>query len=115
MSLIINILAITAYYYSGMFDDEASSELEELRRTRMESFAMVVDSFLEGVKDGTVREDINPVMSTLVMLFSMNSVLSLTPVAKIYMEKYGLEKDRLFDYTMDMMLQTIENNILRSK
>ncbi len=97
-----------AYYYSGMFDDEASSELADLRRIRMESFDIVVDSFKEGISDGTVREDTNPVMSTLVMLFSMNSVLSLTPVIRAYIKKYRLDQDELFIYTKDMMLRSIK-------
>ncbi len=99
-----------AYYYSGMFDDEASPDLAELRRIRMESFDIVVDSIREGIREGIIREDVDAMMSTLVMLFSMNSVLSLTPVINAYMKKYSLNQDQLFNYTKDIMLRSLKSS-----
>mgnify|MGYP005832075005 CR=1 FL=1 len=98
-----------AYYHSGMFGQADSPGLEELRKIRMDSFNIVVDSVRLGMKDGTVRKDINPVGSTLVMLFSTNNVINLAPVAHIYMKTYGIGQDGLFDITLDMMIRSIEN------
>ncbi|MCD1295533.1 TetR/AcrR family transcriptional regulator [Methanocella sp. CWC-04] len=99
----------SAYYHSGMFDQKDSPELEELRRIRADSFRMVVDAVLEGIRDGTIRKDVQPEAATLVMLFSTNDVLNLTPVTMMYMKKFGLDQDGLFDITLDMMMRSIEN------
>ncbi len=98
-----------AYYHSGMFDYQNSPDLEELRRIRIGSFRMVVEAVREGIKDGSVRNDIDPVATTLVMLSMSNNALAISPVTKMYMENYGLNQDELYERTVDMMLQSIEN------
>jgi AcrR family transcriptional regulator len=97
-----------AYYNSGMFDHE-SPELEDLRSIRKNSFRMVVDAVREGMEDGTIRNDIDPAATTLVMLSMSNNALNLSPVTRLYMDSYGLTQDELYDCTMDMMMRSIEN------
>ncbi len=98
-----------AYYDTGMFKHENSPELEELKDIRRNSFGMVVDAVKAGMKDKTIRKDIDPVATTLILLFSTNNALNLTPVTRMYMENYGLAQDALFERTLDMMLRSIEN------
>ena len=97
-----------AYYYTGMFDHKGSPDLEELRRIRIGSFRMVVEAVSEGMKDGSIRSDIDPVAATLIMLSMSNNALAISPVTKMYMENYGLSHDEFYERTIDMMLSSIE-------
>ncbi len=98
-----------AYYYSRMFDFKAFPELEELKRIRMDTSGMVVESLREGIKDGTVRKDIDPLKATLVLTSSMISVLTLTPVMEMLLKSNELTHDELINYATGMMLRSIEN------
>ena len=103
-----------AYYHTGMFDINGSPDLEELKGIRINSFRMVVDAVKEGVKDGTIREDVDPEAATLVMLSMSNNALNLSPVTRMYMENYGLTQEKFYERTQDMMLRSVEN-IKRTK
>jgi hypothetical protein len=92
-----------------MFDYEHSPDLEELRKIRIGSFGLVVDAVREGMKDGSIRRDIDPVATTLIMLSMSNNALAISPVTKMYMDNYGLEQSELYERTIDMMLRSIEN------
>lgn len=98
-----------AYYHTGMFDPDGSPELEELKQIRMNSFRMVVEAVKAGVKDGSIRADIDPEAATLVMLSMSNNALNLSPVTRMYMEKYGLTQEALYERTMEMMIRSVEN------
>jgi TetR/AcrR family transcriptional regulator len=98
-----------AYYHTGMFDINGSPDLEELKNIRINSFRVVVEAVKEGMKDGTIRDDIDPEAATLVMLSMSNNALNLSPVTRMYMENYGLTHEKLYERTMEMMLRSIEN------
>lgn len=68
-----------------MFCFEDFSELDELKEVRTANTSIVIDSLNEGIKDGTIRRDVEPVKATLVMTSCMMSVLTLTPVIEMYL------------------------------
>lgn len=96
-----------AYYHTGMFDPAGSPDLEELKMTRINSFRTVVETVKEGIRDGTIRDDIDPEAATLIMLSMSNNALNLSPVTRMYMDNYGLTHEELYKRTMDMMLRSI--------
>ena len=96
-----------AYYHTGMFDPAGSPDLEELKTIRVNSFRRVVDAVKEGMKDGSIRDDVDPEAATLVMLSMSNNALNLSPVTRMYMENYGLTQEELYERTMDMMLRSV--------
>ncbi len=99
----------TAYYHTGMFDPEGSPDLQELKKIRIDSFRMVVEAVKEGMKDGSIRGDIEPEAATLIMLSMSNNALNLSPVTRMYMENYGLAQEELYERTLEMMERSIEN------
>lgn len=100
-----------ANWYSQMpwFNSKEFPEIEELKNIRTSSFKMVGKALLEGIEDGTVRSDADPVKSTLIMTSSMQSVLDLTPAIEMHMKNNNLEHDELIEYAIDMMLHSFEN------
>lgn len=100
-----------AYYYSRMFCFEDFPELSELRRIRMASASMVTDSLYEGIKDGTVREDLDPLKATLILTSFMTSVLTITPVMEMYLEGNNWTHDEIIGYAIDMIIRSVEKKV----
>ena len=98
-----------AYYNTGMFDQDSTPELVELKKMRVGSMVMFVDAVKEGIRDGSIRDDIDPEETTLIILNTGNSALNLSPVTRLYMETYGLTQEKLYKHTIDMMIRSIEN------
>jgi AcrR family transcriptional regulator len=97
-----------AYYYSRMFCFEDFLELEELKKIRTANTRRVIDSLYEGIKDGTVRQDVDPLKATLILTSSMTGVLTLTPVIEMYLKNNNLTHDELIDYAINMMIRSVE-------
>ncbi len=99
-----------AYYHSGMFEVESSPTLKKLKKIRKTSFQVAVNAVNEGIKDGSLREDLDPAVTTLFMLATANNINNISPVTQMYMDEYGLTQDKLFQLTLDMAIRSIENN-----
>jgi TetR/AcrR family transcriptional regulator len=99
-----------AYYHAGMFDLKGSPTLDELRKIRKNSFQEAVNAVKAGMEDGSIRESLDPVVTTLYMLATANNINNITPVTQMYMNEYELTHDTLFELTLDMAIRSIENN-----
>ncbi len=97
------------YFQMPRFSNKEFPEVEELKKIRTGNFSMVVNAFSEGIADGTVRSDIDPVKSTLVLTLSMQNVLDLNPANMTYMKNNDIEHDELIDYAVEMMMRSFEN------
>ncbi len=98
-----------AYYHSGVFDYENSPNMERLKENRKKNFQVVVDAMKVGFKDKTIREDIDPLTTTLIMLLMSNNVNNIIPVTQMYLDDYRLTQDKLFDSNLEMVIRSIEN------
>lgn len=98
-----------SYYHSGVFDYKSSSNMEKLKEIRKMNFQVVVDAIKEGFADETIRKDIDPVATTLIMLSMSNDVNNILPVTQMYMDEYGLTQDELFQRNLELVLRSIEN------
>ncbi len=99
-----------AYYHSGVFDYKNSLNMEKLKEVRKINFQVVVNAIKEGFSDGTIRDDIDPVATTLLMLSMSNNVNNIIPVTQMYMDEYGLTQDELFESNLELVLRSIENS-----
>lgn len=99
-----------AYYHSGVVEYENSTYLDELKKNRKENFQYVVNAITKGFADGTIRSDIDPVATTLIMLLISNNVNNIIPVTKMYLDEYNLTQDNLFDINLDLVIRSIEKS-----
>lgn len=100
-----------AYYHSGVFDYKSSHNMEKLKEVRKINFQVVTDAIKEGFADGTIREDIDPEATTLIMLSMSNNVNNIIPVTQMYMDEYGLTQDEFFESSLEMVLRSIEKPV----
>ena len=98
-----------AYYNSQMFEFKGSPTLKKLQKIRKNSFQIAVNAVKDSMKDGSLREGFDPVVTTLFMLSTANNINNISPVTQMYMDEYGLTQDMLFELTLDMAIRSIEN------
>ncbi|MCE5213281.1 MAG: TetR/AcrR family transcriptional regulator [Methanobacterium sp.] len=98
-----------AYYHSGVFDYHSTPQMEKLKKIRKMNYQFVVKALKEGIADGTIRNDIDPIATTLIMLSMSNNVNNIIPVTQMYMDEYGLTQDELFESNLELVLRSIEN------
>jgi AcrR family transcriptional regulator len=98
-----------AYYHSGVFNYQSTPQMERLKKIRKKNYQFVVDALKEGIADETIRHDIDPVATTLIMLSMSNNVNNIIPVTQMYMDEYGLTQDELFESNLELVLRSIEN------
>ncbi len=98
------------YYHSGMFEIPGSSTLVELRDIRKKSFKLAADIVKAGIKDGSLRDDLDLVVTTLFTLSTSTLVSIINPGIQMYMDEYRLTQDMLFERTLDLIMQSIKNN-----
>nr|WP_319374636.1 TetR/AcrR family transcriptional regulator [uncultured Methanobacterium sp.] len=89
--------------------DHDQPPMEEIKRSRIECFSLFGKALQEGMKDETIRSDIDPVKTNLVLALSMQNVFNLPPTIKMHMKNNDLTQEELIEYTMDMMIQSLEN------
>lgn len=78
------------------FDKNNYPGMDEVKRIHGDNFHMVLDAFNLGIRDDTVREDIDPAKAAFILTASMQSVLNTSPA------------EGLVEYAVDMMLRSVE-------
>lgn len=98
-----------AYYHSGAFEYEDSPYLEELKKLRKKNFQYVIKAIKKGFKDGTIRKDIDPAATTIIMILISNNVHNILPLTRMYMDEYNMTQDDLFEVNVDQIIRSIED------
>lgn len=83
-------------------------KMKEVKRMRMEGFSLFGKALQEGIEDRSIRSDIDPVKTNLVLALSIQNVLNLPPAMELHMKNNNLTHKELIDYTMDLMLHSLE-------
>ena len=82
--------------------------MKEVKKIRMKSFSLFGRALQEGMKDKSIRSDIDPVKANLVLASSMQNVFNLPPTIKLHMENNNLTHEELIYYTLDMMIHSLK-------
>ncbi|HEX3014595.1 MAG TPA: TetR/AcrR family transcriptional regulator, partial [Methanobacterium sp.] len=88
--------------------DHDLPKMEEIKRIRMEGFSFFEKAFQEGIKDKSIRSDIDPVKANLVLASSIQNALNLPPTIELHMKNSNLAHEELIEYTIDMMIRSLK-------
>lgn len=88
--------------------DHNLPKMKEVKKIRMKSFSLFGRALQEGMKDKSIRSDIDPVKANLVLASSMQNVFNLPPTIKLHMENNNLTHEELIYYTRDMMIHSLK-------
>jgi AcrR family transcriptional regulator len=83
-------------------------EMAEMERIHADSTRMVMDSFREGMGDGTIRSDVEPMKATLILTASMQSVLGTSAAIGTGAKAGRSEQDEFVDYAVAMLLRSVQ-------
>ncbi len=98
-----------ANWYSQMPRYEAGlSAMGEMKHIRSSNFRIVEDAISEGIRDGTIREGVNPAFHTLFWISSLQSVFNLTPSMEMHLRIREVGHPEIISYAIDMMLRSVE-------
>lgn len=95
-------------YYSTLmflenngFEKKDFPDKAEILGIHQDNTRIVLDSFGDGIRDGTIKSDIDPWKASMFLTASINSVISMAPVT-------GMQ-DEFVDYSIELMLRSIES------
>ena len=93
--------------YKELFNHDLP-EMKEIKKIRMKGFLLFNKALQDGLKDKSIRSDIDPVKANLVLASSIQNAINLTPTIKLHLENNHLTHKELVDYTMDMMIRSLK-------
>ena len=84
--------------------DEHVEAVEAIGR---DNFGIMCSCIAEGIADGSLRPDIDPVMTTWFLMLSTQSVVNHKPDVCSAMENQGLTHPDFVEYSLDLMLKSL--------
>lgn len=102
------------YLYAGSehFADTDNEDAKAATTLATGMWRLVVEAFLQGIKEGNIRNDLDPVeMSVYFNMLTMNA-LNVSPVFKIILEARGIDQDKFWEDLEHFIQPALTNNPL---
>jgi AcrR family transcriptional regulator len=96
------VLDMQSSGFSG--DDENTRELAKLSR---DNFRIAQHFVEEGIADGSLRQDINPMMTTFFGIIALQNVIGLHPGFEAMFRSAGLSHEEFVMYSRDLVARSI--------
>lgn len=96
--------------FSG--DDENSRELAKLAR---ENGQITLRLIKEGIADGSLRPDLDPVMATFFGIITLQNIIGLSAGFEAMFKSAGISHEKFVTYSRDLMARSIANTTTVSK
>ena len=72
-----------------------------------ESLTLLVEAVRLGAKDGTLREDLDPLKTAIFLVVTVEATINLTPVYENLVTQQGISKEDYLRHAIDLMLHGI--------
>jgi len=102
------------YSYAGTerFSNADNEDAKKAVELATEMWKLIVEAFLQGQKEGIVRNDLDPVeMSVYLNLITMGT-LNVDPVFKMILEARGIDRDKLWEDLSKFIRPALTNRSL---
>lgn len=104
------------YIYAGSerFINTDNEDAKEATILATGMWRLVVEAFLQGIKEGNIRDDLDPVeMSIYFTMLTMNA-LNVSPVFKMILEARGINQERFWEDLEQFIRPALTNSPLTS-
>ena len=81
----------------------------ELMKASRESLKILLDSVVLGIKDGTIRPDLDPIQTSIFLIQSTRAMILLPRGFEMVLKKANAEKDATFKFTLQALGRLLEN------
>jgi len=103
--------------YFKVFSEAADLDLcneyktsQDLFDVSFENLEIVLDSVVEGEKDGSIKPDLDPRLTAIFLIQSTKSMIELTPGFETFLKQAGADKDTAVRFTLRALRQALQNN-----
>lgn len=79
----------------------------------LELLNLLVDAITLGIKDGTARDDLDPLQTAIFLVVTAEASINLTPVYENLVTRKHIGREEYLRHSIDLMLQGIASNKLR--
>jgi AcrR family transcriptional regulator len=81
----------------------------ELMQASHESLKILSDAVILGIKDGSIKPDLDPIQTSIFLIQSTRSMILLPPGFEMLLKRSNAEKDATFKFTLQALGRLLEN------
>ena len=81
----------------------------ELMKASHESLKILLDAVVLGIKDGSIKPDLDPIQTSIFLIQSTRAMILLPPGFETVLKKANAEKDATFKFTLQALRRFLEN------
>jgi len=82
---------------------------KELIETSYENLQIVHDSVVEGIKDGSIKSDLDSMLTSIFLIQSTRGMIQLPPCFETFLTQSGADKDATAKFTLDALRLALQN------
>ena len=82
---------------------------QELGRLANGNFEAVYDAVVEGVKDGSIRPDVDPKLASIFLILSTRAMIQQPAGFETFLKESGASKDAALKFTLEALRRSLEN------
>jgi AcrR family transcriptional regulator len=94
-------------YEDGVPEIENTEEYAELKKDLLD---IITDAINLGIKDGTLRKDLEPIQTVMFLGSAIEDIVYLSPVNKLLLEMSGATLEGYLQHSIKLLLQGIAKN-----
>ncbi len=94
-------------YENGVPEIENTEEYAGLKKELLD---IITDAINLGIKDGTLRKDLEPIQTVMFLGSAIEDIVYLSPVNKLLLEMSGTTLEGYLQHSIKMLLQGIAKN-----
>jgi len=81
----------------------------ELMKASRESLKILLDAVVLGIKDGSIKPDLDPIQTSIFLIQSTRAMILLPPGFATVLKRANAEKDAIFKFTLQALGHLLEN------
>jgi len=93
--------------FLDMFQRHEIERAHEFGQMALEMLTYLVDAIKLGIKDGTIRQSLDPLQTAIFLVVTAEATINLTPVYEDLVTQKNIKKDEYLQHSIDLMLHGI--------
>ena len=85
----------------------------ELMKASRESLKILLDAVVLGIKDGSIKPDLDPIQTSIFLIQSTRAMILLPLGFEMVLKKANAEKDATFKFTLQALRRLLENTQIK--
>ena len=100
-------LSVRGERFVRMLQNNEIENAESYTELTVELLILVKDAVSLGVEDGTIRKDLDPLMTTMFIGAAIEAAALVTPEQRVLSQQLGLDTERYTQNSIDVILRGI--------